>query len=194
MDLSLFIISLFPSSSPRPSLLERQASRSLWWTGPLWIMRTWWVLTCLHCLHGKSLSVYCGLLMGDGGFCGDMGMLDPCSHYFFRAVFWEAGAGTLTIFYSCAVCCSHCTSGPGITLPGTRGSKNENEMDCISYWLFFPLDVYTACHHLSVCLSLSIIHTAVCWKDLCGQLTLLSPLLTLSAVLLLSHHRAEFRN
>lgn len=39
----------FSSSSLRPSLLERQASHLLWWTGQRWIMRTWWVLTCLWC-------------------------------------------------------------------------------------------------------------------------------------------------
>lgn len=33
----------FLLSRLRPSLLERQASRLLWWTDPHWTTRTWWV-------------------------------------------------------------------------------------------------------------------------------------------------------
>lgn len=77
-----FSSSLVSSFSLRPSLLERQASRSLWWTGPPWIMRTWWVPTCLQCLHGKSLSVHCGVLVAERMVLQGHEMLDPCSYYF----------------------------------------------------------------------------------------------------------------
>lgn len=150
-----FSSSLFPSSSLRPSLLERQASRSLWWTGPPWIMRTWWVLTCLRCLHGISLSVYCAGFVGNGLVLQGQEMLDPCSYYFLRVVFGEMGAGTLTDFYSCGLCCSHCTSGPGITLPGTQGSKmKEKKIDGLH--LILALFLYMNIQHAIVRLSVFV--------------------------------------
>lgn len=44
------------SSSNRPSLLERQASRLLWWTGQPWTTRNWWV--CGNCCFSVQLPCW----------------------------------------------------------------------------------------------------------------------------------------
>lgn len=157
-----FSSSLFPSSSLRPSLLERQASRSLWWTGLPWIMRTWWVLTGLRCLLGIPLSVYCSGFVGNGLVLQGQEMLDPCSYYFFskrclgRRVLglWQT---FIAVVFVAAVALqglgSHCQE---CKVPKWRKKKL---MDCIRFWPYFFIWTYSM--PSSACLFLAIIHIAV---------------------------------